>query len=123
MTLIHEELTYKIIGAAMEVYNELGSGFLESVYQEAFEIELQKQNIPYQKEVLLNIIYKDITLKKHFYADFICYGKIVIELKALSKIAPEHYAQILNYLKATGLHVGLLLNFGEKTLNYKRLAL
>jgi len=123
MTLIHEELTYKIIGAAMEVYNELGSGFLESVYQEAFEIELQKQNIPYQKEVRLNIIYKDITLKKHFYADFICYGKIVIELKALSKIAPEHYAQILNYLKATGLHVGLLLNFGEKTLNYKRLAL
>jgi len=123
MTLIHEELTYKIIGAAMEVYNELGSGFLESVYQEAFEIELQKQNIPYQKEVLLNIIYKDITLKKHFYADFICYGKIVIELKALSKIAPEHYAQILNYLKATGHHVGLLLNFGEKTLNYKRLAL
>jgi GxxExxY protein len=123
MTLIHEELTYKIIGAAMEVYNELGSGFLESVYQEAFEIELQKQNIPYQKEERLNINYKDVTLKKHFYADFICYGKIVIELKALSKIAPQHYSQILNYLKATGHHVGLLLNFGEKTLNYKRLAL
>ncbi len=121
--LLYKEESYKIIGAAMEVHKELGAGFLESVYQEAFEIELQKQDIPYEREALLNIFYKGEKLKKRYSADFVCYGKIVIELKALGELSTDHEAQVLNYLKTSELKLGLLLNFGSKSLQYKRMVL
>lgn len=89
--------------------------------QEAFELELQKQNIPYEREALLNIYYKETKLKKRFSADFVCYNKIVVELKALSTLSTDHEAQVLNYLKTSELKLGLLLNFGSKSLQYKRL--
>ena len=94
---LFKDETYKIIGAAMKVHKELGCGFLESVYQEAFELELQKQNIPYEREKLLNIYYKGTKLKKRFSADFVCYDKIVVELKALLELNNDNTAQILNY--------------------------
>jgi GxxExxY protein len=118
---LFKDETYKIIGAAMEVHKELGCGFLEAVYQEAFELELQKQNIPYEREALLNIYYKGTKLKKHYSADFICYKKIVVELKALGELNTDHEPQLLNYLKTSGLKLGLLMNFGSKSLQYKRL--
>ena len=89
--------------------------------QEAFEIELEHQNIPYEKEKLLNIHYKGIKLKKYYEADFICFDKIIVELKAVSELNNDHIAQILNYLAITGFKVGLLFNFGQKSLRYKRL--
>jgi len=107
----------------MEVHKELGAGFLESVYQEAFELELQKQDIPYEREALLNIFYKGQKLKKRYSADFVCYGKIVVELKALGELSTDHEAQVINYLKTSGLKLGLLLNFGSKSLQYKRMVL
>lgn len=113
--------TYSIIGAAMEVHKTLGCGFLEAVYQEALEIEFKNQQIPYNREVSLNICYKDEILKKHYLADFVCFDKIIIELKALVDLSTENEAQVLNYLKATRLHVGLLLNFGAKSLQYRRI--
>ena len=123
MDLIYKEESYKIIGAAMEVHKELGSGFLEAVYQEALEIEFQKQGIPYKREKLLTIYYMDIKLKKSYSAEFVCYDKIIIELKALSELTTQHEAQVLNYLKTTKYKLGLLINFGSKSLQYKRLVL
>ena len=105
----------------MEVHKTLGCGFLEPVYQEALAIELNKQHIPFQKEKVLSIIYKDVELEKKYVADFVCFDKIVIELKALSSLNSEHEAQLLNYLKATGYKLGLLINFGELSLKYKRM--
>jgi GxxExxY protein len=113
--------TYAIIGAAMEVHKELGCGFLEQVYQEALENELKIQSIPYKREEKLEVNYKGRTLTKHYYADFICFDSVIVELKALSELSGEHESQVLNYLKATKLRVGLLINFGEKSLRYKRL--
>ena len=121
MELLHEDLTYEIIGAAMEVHATLGAGFLESVYQEALAIELLSRGIPFETEKLLNIFYKGIKLEKHFVADFICDNKVIVEIKALSALTTEHQAQVLNYLKATGIKVGLLINFGSKSLEHKRM--
>ena len=121
--LLYEEFTYKIIGVCMEVHKQLGCGFLESVYQEALELEFVEQGIPYEREKLIEIEYKGKKLAKHYYADFICYGEIIIELKALSAITSDHEAQLLNYLKASDINVGLLINFGEKSLKYKRMIL
>ena len=118
--LIYKEEVYNIIGAAMEVHNELGCGFLEAVYQEAFEIELQNQKISHNREEVIEIYYKDIVLDKKYRADFICYDKIIVELKALSQLSSENEAQVLNYLKATNMKVALLINFGSKSLQYKR---
>jgi GxxExxY protein len=123
MNLLHKEKTYQIIGAAMEVHNELGCGFLEAVYQEAFEIELQIQKIPYEREKLLGIVYKNRLLKKNYSADFFCFGNIIVELKAISSITTADEAQTLNYLKATGMELGIILNFGSKSLQHKRLIL
>jgi GxxExxY protein len=120
--LIYKEETYKIIGAAMAVHRELGHGFLEAVYQEAFEIELGLQGIPFESEVALPIDYKEIRLKKQYYADFICYNKIIVETKALNGLDTAHESQLLNYLKATGFKLGLLINFGSPSLQYKRMA-
>ena len=119
--LIFKEESYNIIGAAIEVHNELGCGFLEAVYQEALEIELQKRKIPYKREALINIKYKGHKLQKEYFADFICYGNIIVELKALNKIEDLHKSQVINYLKATNMKLGLLINFGGEQLEYKRL--
>lgn len=123
MDLIYKTEAYKIIGAAMEVHKELGPGFLEAVYQEALEIELHKQKIPYEREKLMNIFYRGIKLKKRYAADYVCYDKIIVEVKALSALSSDHESQILNYLKTTSLKLGLLINFGTKSLQYKRLVL
>ena len=117
---LFKNYTYKIIGAAMEVHSELGCGFLEAVYQEALALEFDVQKIPYVQEQKLEIEYKGHVLEKYYKADFICYDDIIVEIKALSELTSEHEAQILNYLKATNKKIGLLINFGQKSLKYKR---
>lgn len=111
--IVYKEESYKIVGAAFKVYNTLGAGFLEAVYQEALEIELQRQGIPYEREKELKIVYDGVELKQTYKADFVCYGKIIVELKAVSALDDAHRAQVYNYLHATGLKMGLLLNFGN----------
>lgn len=120
MDLLYKEEVYEIIGACIAIHKELGNGFLEAVYQEALEIEFKSKNIEFEREKELTIIYKGIELKKKYYADFFCYNKIIVELKATSALLPEHEAQLLNYMKATKTKVGLLINFGEQSLKYKR---
>jgi len=121
MDLIYKDESYKIIGACMEVHRELGPGFLEAVYQEALELEFQKQNIPYEREKLLNIFYKGVKLTKYYSADFVCYDKIILETKAINELTGGHESQVLNYLKATDYKLGILVNFGAESLEYKRL--
>ena len=121
--IIYKTESYEIIGACIEVHNELGSGFLEPVYQEDLAIEFEKTSIPFEREYGLNILYKGILLKKKYIADFVSYDKIIIELKALKSLNTEHESQILNYLKATGYKLGIIINFGENQLKYKRLVL
>ena len=119
--LIYKDEAYTIIGACMEVHKTLGCGFLEAVYQEALMIEFEIQNIPYIREKELQINYKDKILQKRYNADFICFDNIIVELKALSQFDSSHEAQVLNYLKATGFKLALLVNFGETSLKYKRI--
>ena len=119
--MIYKEEAYKIIGAAMEVHNQLGNGFLEAVYQEALEKEFKLQNIPYSKEQRISLEYKGEKLDKYYIADFVCYDNIIVELKALGSIDSNHEAQVLNYLKATNYKLGLLINFGTRSLQSKRL--
>ncbi len=121
--LIYEEETGKIIKACMNVYNELGNGFLEAVYQEALAIEFGLMNIPFRREAKIDIFYKGKKLSKEYFADFICYDTIVVELKAVSKLVNANKAQVLNYLHGTKLAVGLLINFGESSLKWERLTL
>ena len=121
MDYLYEEETYSIIGAAMTVHQELGYGFLEAVYQEALEKEFQLKNIQFKREIPLRIYYKNEPLEKCYIADFLCYDKIIVELKALSSITSEHLGQVMNYLKATKLKLGLIINFGKKSLEYKRI--
>jgi GxxExxY protein len=111
--LIYSNESYLINGACMEVYRTLGNGFLESVYQECLEIELIKREIPYVPQKQLTLIYHGQVLKQFYKADFVCYDKIIVELKAASKLIDEHKAQVLNYLKATDYQLGLLYNFGH----------
>lgn len=113
MELLYKEEVYKIVGAGMEVYNELGCGFLEPVYQESLEIEFQLQQIPFESQQHLHISYKGHELKKSYVPDFHVYGKIIVDLKTVERLSGTEEAQILNYLKATGLRVGVLLNFGK----------
>lgn len=117
----NEELTGKIINACMEVHNELGNGFLEPVYQEALEEEFKIQGIPYVREKLLPVMYKGKQLKKEYYADFVCYDDIIVELKAVSVLSKPHKAQVLNYLNAANKEIGLLINFGETKLKWERI--
>ena len=120
MSLLYKQEVYNIVGAAMEVHSVLGKGFLEPVYQEAFSIELSTRKIPFEQEKPVHINYKGIQLKKLYKLDFVCYDKIIIEMKALSALTSEHESQILNYLKATGFRLGLLINFGEDSLVWER---
>ena len=115
--------TYAVIGAAMEVHRELGRGFLEAVYQEALAIELARREIAYEREFNLAIRYKNQVLSTGYRADFIAFAEVVIELKAQAALTGVDQAQVLNYLKATGLRRGLLFNFGTTSLEYKRLVL
>ncbi|WP_338052878.1 GxxExxY protein [Prosthecochloris ethylica] len=121
MPYLYQEETYTIIGAAQEVHKQLGCGFLEPVYQEALRIELEERNIPYKQEEGLTIRYKQRELEKKYFADFICHGKIILELKATDQLTSAHEAQLLNYLNATGYRLGLLINFGQRSLAVKRL--
>ena len=121
--LLLKENTFKIIGACFEVHKNLGCGFLEAVYAEALAIEFNARNIPFEKEKILKISYKDVVLEKSYVADYLCFSNVVLELKALTALTTQHESQLINYLKATGLQVGLLINFGEQSLKYKRLVL
>lgn len=118
---LYEKESYAIRGCLMNVFNELGSGFLEKVYQEALEIEFKEKGIPYIREAHLKISYKGHEIKQDFIADFICYDKIIVELKAVERLNEAHLAQVFNYLKATGFDLAILANFGEKKLKMERL--
>jgi GxxExxY protein len=120
--LLYKDEVYAIIGAAMEVYNHPGPGFLESVYQEALEIELYDRAVPYCSQAELPISYKGRQLKKYFIADFVVFEKVVVEIKALNCLTSDHESQLINQLKATGLQVGVLVNFGyPHKLEWKRM--
>ncbi|HOK41906.1 MAG TPA: GxxExxY protein [bacterium] len=120
--LLYKEDVYKIIGAAYEVYNELGNGFLEAVYQEALEIEFDLRKIPYISQKEINIKYKGRQLKQKYKPDYLVDNKIIVEIKGIPKLTNNEVTQIINYLKATGIKVGLLINFGNnKNLEWKRI--
>jgi len=121
MELYYKEESFKIIGAAMHVYNVLGPGFIEAVYQEALEMEFIKRQIPYERENSVDLYYDGQLMSIKFRPDFICYGKIIVELKAVSELDDMNRVQVLNYLKATQFNLGLLINFGhEGTLEWER---
>ena len=115
-----DELTYKVIGAAMEVHRNLGCGFTEKVYQDALEKELQIQKIPYEREVRMHVIYKNEELDSEYIPDFVCYDKIVVELKAVEELTDLHKAQTINYLHVSRMPVALLMNFGTESLEFQR---
>lgn len=119
--LLFPKESYDIIGAALEVHSQLGCGFTEPVYQEALAEELRLRHIPFEREKVFTVTYKGKELSKDFRVDFVCFNKIIVELKAVSDFAEEHVAQVYNYLKATGMQLGLLINFGKTSLEYKRL--
>jgi GxxExxY protein len=109
--ILYKDESYRINHCVFEVYRKLGGGFLEVVYQEAMEIELKKQNIPFEPQKEIQIVYNDQILQHTYRADLVCFEKIIVEIKAVSKIVNEHKAQLLNYLAATKLKLGLLVNF------------
>ena len=113
MSLLLKDEVYAVFGAAIEVHRQLGSGFLEAVYQQALEIELAEREIPFTAQKPIKIFYKSHQLKQSYIPDLVCYGQIIIEIKALDHLTGKDDAQILNYLKATQLPVGLLINFGS----------
>ncbi|MBR7003104.1 MAG: GxxExxY protein [Neisseriaceae bacterium] len=121
--LLYEEETGKIIKACMNVFNELGNGFLEAVYQEALAIEFEYMNIPFVREAKIEIQYKGRKLEREYFADFICYDDVIVELKCVSKLVNVHKAQVINYLHGTKKAVGLLVNFGASSLKWERLTL
>lgn len=118
----HKEETYQIIGACMEVHNELGHGFLEVVYKDAIELELMERGISFEREKEFVIDYKGTILKRKFFADFIIADQIILEVKAAEGgLSDDNIAQTINYLRASGFKIGLLINFGRRKLEYKRL--
>jgi len=119
--ILHKEESYQIIGACMKVHRSLGTGFLEAVYEEALENEFQIQQIPFKRQVKLELYYDSQKLKKHYRADFVCYDSIVLEIKAVQQIPVIFYAQLKNYLKCTNMELGMLINFGMPSLFYKRI--
>ncbi len=112
--LLFKDEVYKIVGAAIEVHKELGNGFLESVYEEAMKIVSNERNIPFETQVRIPVYFKGNKLEKEFIADYIGFDKIIIEFKCIPKLGKIEVAQIINYLKATGIQVGILINFGSK---------
>ncbi|NMB72731.1 MAG: GxxExxY protein [Bacteroidales bacterium] len=121
--IIYKDESYKIIGKCMEVHNNLGAGFLEIVYKDALEYEFKKAKIPFEREKMYEVNYKGIILPHKFFADFVVFDKIILEVKAISAISDEFIAQALNYLKVSGNQLALVVNFGELKLNYKRIVL
>jgi len=122
--LLYKDEVFRIIGAAIEVHKTLGSGFLEAVYQEAFEYELSLRKLPFISQQSLKIQYKEHVLNKEYLADLVCFNNIIVELKALQKLSGNEESQLLNYLKATEMRVGLLINFGSPgKLEWKRFIL
>ena len=119
--ILYKDESYKIIGACMEVHKKLGTGFLESVYSEALELEFKKNEIPYEREKKLPVFYDDQLLKKYFKADFVCFSAIIIELKATKFLTEADHRQTVNNVKATKFKLGLLINFGTPSLTYKRI--
>jgi GxxExxY protein len=115
--------TYAIIGAAMEVHRQLGHGFLEAVYQEALTVEFQLRNIPFGREIPMEIHYKDRVLPCTYKADFVCYDSVIVEIKAIEKLGSVEQSQVINYLNATKMKRALLINFGAPGLQYERLVL
>jgi GxxExxY protein len=112
--------TYAIIGAALEVHNCLGGGFLENVYQEAMTVELGLAGLPFERELALPIVYKGLVLNCSYRADFVCFSEVIVEIKALDRLTSVETAQVINYLKATGLNRALLINFGGPQLEHRR---
>lgn len=119
--MVYKKESYDICGAMFAVHKELGCGFLERVYQDALEIEFQERGIPYEREKEIQIMYKGKPLGNPYRADFVCYCKIIVELKAVNETTGVHRAQILNYLKATKMKLGILANFGECFLTPERI--
>lgn len=119
--ILHKDESYQIIGTAMEVHRVLGCGFIEAVYQEALAVEFTNKGIPFEREKEIPIEYKNNILSKTFRADFICFGNIILELKAVEDFTDEHYAQIYSYLKASKSDLGIHINFGKASLDYKRI--
>ena len=111
--IVFKEESYKIIGACFEVYKEKGHGFLEAVYQECLAIELDEQQVPFEGKPQIRLEYKGRPLRQEYEPDFLCYGEIILEIKAVKKLGDEHRAQVINYLKATDKQLGLLINFGH----------
>jgi GxxExxY protein len=118
--LIYPEESYLIINKCYEVYNTLGSGFLEVIYKDALAYEFDNAKIPFQREVLYDVKYKNIVLKHKFFADFVVFDKIILEIKAVSKMKDEFYTQTINYLKVSENRLALMINFGEPSLKFKR---
>ena len=118
-----KEETYKIIGLCMEVHKILGKGFNEIVYKEGLQYEFIKNNIPFEREKEYRIEYKDIVLSKHYFADFVVFGEIILEIKAISQLTTSDTGQTLNYLACSKNKIGLVINFGEDSLKYKRVIL
>jgi len=112
MEILYKDECYRLVGACFEVYNEKGSGFLEPVYHECLAIELSDQQVPFKSQVELNLEYKGRPLKQRYKPDFVCFDKIIVEIKAAKALTDNHRAQVHNYLKATGYRLGLLVNFG-----------
>ena len=120
--MILKDEVYDVVGAAIDVHRELGPGFLESIYQEAMEIELKAKDIPFVAQQPIAVQYKGVTLKKQFFADLVCFEQIIVEIKALARLSGTEQAQLLNYLKGTGFPMGILINFGSHgKLEWKRL--
>ena len=119
--IVHKDESFNIIGAAMEVHKVVGCGFTEPLYQDALEEELRLRDIPFERAKTYYFTYKGKRLDKIFRPDFVCYNKVIVELKTVADFTDEHYAQVYNYLKATGMGLGLLINFGKKSLEYKRI--
>lgn len=120
-TILHKEESYQIIGSCYEVHNQLGAGFLEIVYKDALQFEFKNLRIPYSREKEYLVHYKEIILHHKFFADFVVFDSIILEVKCVSRITDEHIAQCINYLKVSGNQLALLVNFGEMKLTYKRI--
>lgn len=121
--IIHKEESFQIMGILFDVHNNLGGGFSEIVYKDALEYEFKKQNIPFQREKEYPVQYKDIILNHKFYADFVVYNTIILELKSCEKLDSKHIAQCINYLKVSSNKLAILANFNNKSLEYKRIVL